>query len=313
MSSFYTSSPTVVLPPQPTPYFAQSQLQQSPTTMANAFFNHSTPSPKSLPSVAGRKRSRNDEDDQEVTLAAPVTTPPANRGEPIYGPGMTLIYPNDPRGHYNMDPTSQSGTWVENTWVENKPTTTTTTQASRPDMPSRKSQRLAPSAPGPDDIALMAESSTHRRTASTEPLIDEVTRLLGISWMRMDASEALQISAKAYTKWVRRHYPGLADVELWFENSSIPGYLGVATNKASGEKVFLLWSNDLKQAVLVTKDASELIAKLMSPQTIISSATESMFACDEPIADDCSDSGSPTATFAIPAVVPQAAAAMEID
>lgn len=281
--------------------------------MANAYFNRTTPSPKATPSVIGRKRSRDDDDDQEVNLVAPVQTPPIDRGEPIYGPGMTLTYPNDLRGHYNMDAGSQSGTWVENTWVDHpKQADAVAVPVSRPEMPSRKSQRLAPSAPTSEDIVAPSES-THRRTASAEPLIDEVTRLLGISWMRMDASEALQISQKAYTKWIRRHYPGLADVELWFENSSIPGYLGVATNKATNMKVFLLWSNDLKQAVLVTRDPNELIAKLMSPQTIISSATESMFACDEPVADNASESGSPTTSFAIPAVVPQTSAAMEVD
>ncbi|KAI5235557.1 hypothetical protein E4T43_09186 [Aureobasidium subglaciale] len=305
MSSFYASSPTVVLPAPSSQYFPHSQIHQPPTTMANSpFFKQTTVPTQPLPSAAGRKRSRDDDDDEEVTLAAPLPSPPINRGEPIYGPGMTL---NNQYGQ------SSIGTWVENTWVEAPQVAPVTTQASRPAMPSRKSQRLAPSGPESNDIPSIAETSAHRRTASVEPLIDEVTRLLGISWMRLDASEALQISAKAYTRWVRRHYPGLADVELWFENSSIPGYLGVATNKASGQKVFLLWSNDLKQAVLVTRDPNELVSKLMSPQTIIASATESMFASDEPVADDSSDKGSPSPTFAIPSVVPQAAAAMDVD
>ncbi|KAH0367736.1 hypothetical protein KCU65_g4444, partial [Aureobasidium melanogenum] len=306
MSSFYASSPTVVLPAPSAQYFPHSQIHKTPTTMGNnTFFKQAAPPTQSLPSAAGRKRSRDDDDDEEVALAAPVTTPPTNPEEPVYGPGMTLL--NNPYGQ------SSTGSWVENTWVETPQVSPVATQSSRPAMPSRKSQRLAPSGPESNDIALTIEASAHRRTASVEPLIDEVTRLLGISWMRLDASEALQISAKAYTRWVRRHYPGLADIELWFENSSIPGYLGVATNKASGQKVFLLWSNDLKQAVLVTKNPNELVSKLMSPQTIISSATESMFASDEPIADDSSDKGSPSPTFAIPSVAPQASAAMDID
>jgi hypothetical protein len=274
--------------------------------MTNPFFaKNTTPPTQSLPSAAGRKRSRDDDDDEEVTLAAPLSSSPTTPGEPTYGPGMTLL--NKPHGQ------SSTGTWVENTWVETPQVAPVAFQASRPAMPSRKSQRRAPSGPESNDTALTIEASAHRRTASVEPLIDEVTRLLGISWMRLDASEALQISAKAYTRWVRRHYPGLADIELWFENSSISGYLGVATNKSSGQKVYLLWSNDLKQAVLVTRDPNELVSKLMSPQTIVSSATESMFASDEPIADDSSDKGSPSPTFAIPSVVPQACAAMDID
>ncbi|THX52768.1 hypothetical protein D6C83_02141 [Aureobasidium pullulans] len=304
MTSFYASSPTVVLPAPSSQYFPHSQTYQPPTSIPNAFFKQTTLPTPSTSSTAGRKRSRDDDDDEEVNLVAPLPSPPMNRGEPIYGPGMTLN---------NLHGQSSTGTWVENTWVETPQIDPIATQASRPTMPSRKSQRRAPSGPDSDEIALMTEPSAHRRTASVEPLIDEVTRLLGISWMRLDASEALQISAKAYTRWVCRHYPGLADIELWFENSSIPGYLGVATNRASGQKVFLLWSNDLKQAVLVTRDPTELISKLMSPQTIISSATESMFATDEPVADDSSDKGSPSPTFAIPSIVPQAAAAMDVD
>jgi len=274
--------------------------------MTNPFFaKQTTPSTQSLPSAAGRKRSRDDDDDEEVTLAAPLSSSPTTPGEPTYGPGMTLL--NKPHGQ------SSTGTWVENTWVEAPQVAPVATQVSRPAMPSRKSQRRGPSGPESNDVTLNIEESAHRRTASVEPLIDEVTRLLGISWMRLDASEALKISAKAYTRWVRRHYPGLADVELWFENSSISGYLGAATNRASGQKVFLLWSNDLKQAVLVTRDPNELVSKLMSPQTLVSSATESMFASDEPIADDSSDKGSPSPAFAIPSVVPQASAAMDID
>jgi hypothetical protein len=305
-SSFYASSPTVVLPTPSAQYFPHSQIHQQPPAMSNPFFaKQTTPPTQSLPSAAGRKRSRDDDDDEEVTLAAPLSSSPTTSGEPTYGPGMTLL--NKPHGQ------SSTGTWVENTWVETPQVDLAAIQASRPAMPSRKSQRRAPSGPESNDIALNIEASAHRRTASVEPLIDEVTRLLGISWMRLDASEALQISAKAYTRWVRRHYPGLADIELWFENSSISGYLGVATNKSSGQKVYLLWSNDLKQAVLVTRDPNELVSKLMSPQTLVSSATESMFASDEPIADDSSDKGSPSPTFAIPSVVPQACAAMDID
>lgn len=284
--------------PQPDQYFHPSHyhsvIPQSPNAFPNGANIRSTPS-NSLPptpsadSIAGRKRSRSDiyspEDEHEdVSGPAPVEVSPVYRGEPVYGPGMTLVYPNDHSGHYAVDASSQSGTWLE----ERADSVVAKTQ--RPIMASRKSQRMAPSS-SRSDIPILRQEDSTQRTATAEPLIDEVTRLLGISWIRMDGSEALQISQKAYTRWITRHYPGLADVELWFENASIPGYLGVASNKTSSAREFFLWSNDLKQAVLVTRNPAELVAKLSQPQSIISSAALSMFANTEAIPETCSVSG----------------------
>ncbi|GAB7349412.1 hypothetical protein MBLNU459_g8529t1 [Dothideomycetes sp. NU459] len=312
MSSFYTSSPTVVLPMQqalPDQYFHdchyRSAIQQSPSGLPNGSFNTSL-APNSLPptpsagAIAGRKRSRGDnfspEDDQEGNATAPVKPVPVNRGDPVYGPGMTLIYPNDPSGHYNRDPSTEPGTWLEQRAEE---AVNAVKDDRRPIMPSRKSQRLGAAATAVDNITPLAQTDCAKRSNTAEPFIDEVTRLLGISWMRMDGSEGIQVRRKAYTRLIERHYPGLANVELWFENTSIQGYLGTALNKATGLQEFLLWSDDLKQAVLVTREPSELILKLGQPQTLVSSATESMFASSEAAVEEPIVNGTAPSPFTL--------------
>ncbi|KAK8217563.1 hypothetical protein M8818_001321 [Zalaria obscura] len=281
-SSFYASSPTVVLPPQQVPdqYFSNSHYRtDSSMTTPSGQFNNMTMSslPPTPGSIAGRKRTRGDEHSPEEdnaedgSISGPPSSPPKSRGEPIYGPGMTLIYPNDP-GYYTMDAGSQSGTWVE----ERPPTLSSS--PTRPIAVSRKSQRLDSRAPGLDDIARATQQFAPSRDASVpDPLIDEATRLLGISWVRMDGSEASRISQRAYTRWIQRHYPVLTHVELWFENNAIPGYLVCATNTNTGIKEYWLLSNDLHQAVLVTRNPEELVAKLSQPHRL-QMASEMMFA-----------------------------------
>lgn len=144
--NYYASSPTVVLQPQqPQGFFSPHQRAHSPSTMGK--FRPKFPTPPSLNylaaasnATAGRKRSIADVDEPEenqptgsVTIPAPVKS----RGEPIYGPGMTLIYPDDPG--YSIAAESQSGTWCEEK-IE-----TEEKAAARPIAVSRKSQRVSPS------------------------------------------------------------------------------------------------------------------------------------------------------------------------
>ncbi|KAJ9620162.1 hypothetical protein H2203_007927 [Taxawa tesnikishii (nom. ined.)] len=274
-SSFYTSSPTILLPPQQTPdqYFHPAHYQQATATNATpseAFNNLKMSSLPPTPSgIAGRKRSRGDiygpgEEHHEDGSMVMSSKPPKPRGEPVYGPGMTLIYPNDPGYSYYAEG-SQSGTWVDEKLDQPK------SSPQRPMAVSRKSQRLDRSAPGLDDIARANQQFVRTNTAD-EPLIDEATRMLGISWIRMDATESSKISQRAYTKWIQRHYPILTHVDLWFENNAIPGYLASATNTNTGIKEYYLFSHDLHQAVLITRKPEELIASLSQPQLLLQQA-----------------------------------------
>lgn len=251
----------------PNQYFASSHYNDQhingnvppPSLAANPFAPTPNASIPNTPgSVAGRKRSRGDED--EIELDGSLPTPAsesgnAPRGEPIMGPGMTFIYPGDPS--YPMSAETQTGTWAD----EKMARPFAVDQLRRPSVASRKSQRMDATGAGADNLAQLV-LPPNMREATTEPLIDEVTRKLGISWTRMDVSEARQINQAAYAKFIANHYSSLKDVKVWFENAALPGYLVQAANVYSGETEFYLFSNDLTEARLVTRDTDQLIPRL---------------------------------------------------
>lgn len=264
-NGFFASSPSVVIPPTQLEYFTNDHNNAPATSnpLLNGFNDSLTPS-GSLPvtpgSMAGRKRSRGDmhEPDEEEYVeddgshVTPATEYPVlQRSEPILGPGMTLIHPDDPG--YPARPESQSGTWVDER--------SQATEQQRPAMSTRKSQRMGSRTVAADDLAQLLLPH-EMRDVTAEPLIDEATRTLGISWTRMDASEALLISQAAYSKWIQNHYPALQDVAVWFENSAIPGYLVAARNAYNSRVEYYIFSHDLMEARLVTSDAAQLIPRL---------------------------------------------------
>lgn len=285
-SNSFFQSPTVVLPPAQDQYFISNHYVDqsgpnhppingiSPNGLSNSnpftangnLLNGPVPTGPAPGAIAGRKRSRADvfsaeEDEDERLDDGSVATPTSEelrkpRGKPVYGEGMTVIYPEDPG--YAMAAASQSGTWVEEK-AERQPFDLA--HMKRPSVTSRKSLRMDTNASGPDDLAQLVLPPSIREVCS-EPLIDEATRVLGISWTRMDSNEALQISQKAYSKWIQNHYPALKEVSIWFENSAIPGYLVTATNAYNGQKEWYIFSHDLTEARLVTNEPSGLVPRL---------------------------------------------------
>ena len=270
-NGFFASSPDVALPlSQPDQYFASSHYTngngtaQTPNSFGNAFTPNGSipPTPGSL---AGRKRSRGDvhapEEEDEGFEDGSVDTPITEvlvkpRGKPIYRPGMTLIYPEDPG--YDAAAESQSGTSVDENTQRNH---FQLGHIKRPSISSRKSQRMGDASCGLDNLAQLV-LPPQMREATTEPLIDEATRVLGISWTRMDSSEVLQIGQAAYAKWIQNHYPSLQNVTVWFENSAIPGYLVAAQNAYKNQLEYYIFSNDLTEARLVTSDPAQLMPRL---------------------------------------------------
>lgn len=263
----YASSPTIVLQQNPADQYFSSNHYANGTTsgvMPNGTSNAFTPTdsiPPTPGSLAGRKRSRGDihatdeaEEEQLDDGSVPTQTEGAivkPRGKPVYGPGMTLVYPEDP-GYAAIAAESQSGTWLEERAERNQ---FQLGHAMRPSISSRKSQRRDGGAAGADDLAQLV-LPPQIREATTEPLIDEATRVLGISWTRMDSTEALRINQAAYSKWIQNHYPNLKNVVVWFENSAIPGYL------VESGGTFYIFSHDLTEARLITSDQTQLIPRL---------------------------------------------------
>ncbi|KAK1091778.1 hypothetical protein LTR48_005625, partial [Friedmanniomyces endolithicus] len=225
-------------PNQPGQYFNSSHyagppgIAQTPNGTANGSI---PPTPGSL---AGRKRSRGDihaEDEEDDMLEdGSITTPVTD------------------------------GTMAQSfTWGEGQPARRPFElgHIKRPSVSSRKSMRGNASISGPDDLAHLL-LPPQIREATAEPLIDEATRALGFSWTRMDSTEALQINKAAYSKWIQNFYPGLKDVEVWFENSALPGYLVEARNAYSGQQAYYVFSHDLTEARLVTTESAQLVPRL---------------------------------------------------
>lgn len=279
-NSFFVSSPSVLQPPSaPTEYFINGHYNDVHTSnpIANGVGGLNATPTGSLPvtpgSIAGRKRSRGDalamdedehkdDDGSVLTPAAGVSAQP--QGEAVLGPGMTLIHHDRPA--YEARPESQSGTWVEERaqWNQFQLNPPQQQEEQRPAISTRKSQRVdsgAAATAGSDHLAQLV-LPPQMREVTTEPLIDEATRTLGISWTRMDSTEPLRISQAAYTKWIQNHYPALKDVAIWFENSAIPGYLVEAQNAYLNQKAYYIVSQDLTEARLVTSDPSQLIPRL---------------------------------------------------
>jgi len=278
----FGASPTNVMTcTPPDQYFANSHYAGSATNNGNGsnMFGNPfaaatlTPNASNLPtpsSLAGRKRSRGDihTDEEEMepdgSLPTPASEPdlqPAKpRGPPITGEGMNMIYPGDPS--YPASAESQSGSWLDD--AARKPFQLN--QIKRPSFSARKSQRMGASASGSDDLAQLVLPASMRE-ATAEPLIDEATRKLGISWTRMDSSEARLINQAAYARFIINHYPALREVIVWFENSALPGYLVQCLNVYKGEREFHIFSHDLVEGRLVTRNPDDLIPRLqMLPQ-----------------------------------------------
>lgn len=255
MSGIQTSTPAPTPAPLPDQYFANShyagatmdgQTSAGGMSMNTGAFGTNGSIPPTPGSLAGRKRSRGDihEDDEELAMAdGSISTP---------GPAMIAM---------------QSNGWAEE--QANRPPFNLS-HNKRPSFSSRKSQRKdASSANTIPDVSTMPTEDIAQlvlppqmREATAEPLIDEATRVLGISWTRMDSTEALQINKAAYSKWIANHYTALENVEVWFENSALPGYLAEARNIYSGQAGFYIFSEDLTEARLVTTDPKELMGRL---------------------------------------------------
>ncbi|GAB7366259.1 hypothetical protein MBLNU230_g7817t1 [Neophaeotheca triangularis] len=297
-NKFYTSSPTTMMPAAPPEqYFQNSHYAGANGTSPpkDGPLNPFTPSasiPPTPGSIVGRKRSRGDVMDPEEEDIAPdgsLPTPASmtdapQRGEPVPGPGMTLVYPGDQIQPFSAE--SQSGTWVEE---KSARAPFQLDHMKRPSIASRKSQRVDAHAAGPDDLAQLV-LPPGMREATAEPLIDEATRTLGIGWTRMDATEALKVNQAAYARWIEHHFPGLKEVCIWFEYKAMPAYLVAARNAYSGKEAFYIFSNDLTEARLVTTEPAQLLPRLkMLPALHLAAPGGCLRAEMDPITADQND------------------------
>ncbi|KAF2249823.1 hypothetical protein BU26DRAFT_518356 [Trematosphaeria pertusa] len=258
--NYYASSPTVVLPPpQPHDHFAH-QRSHSPST-----FRPKYPTPPSLNylaavsnATAGRKRSIADVDDPEENqpVGAVVTPAPAKpKPEPIYGPGMTLIYPGEPG--FIISAESQTGTWCEEkNEKEEKP------HPVRPIAVSRKSQRMDSAT----DITIPSLNDTVAQ--KTENIIDEhgntidaLIASLGVGWKNVMTNPALRDAARAYSRVIENHFD-LTEALVMLEKESLSAYLVRA--KQHGVQGYWLFSDSLQWCQLVGWSLQRTVHNLMA-------------------------------------------------
>jgi hypothetical protein len=264
--NYYASSPTVVLPPQqPQGYFSHQSAHSQPV-MGN--FRPKHPTPPSLNylaavsnATAGRKRSIADVDDPEENqpVGSIVTQLPAKpKPEPVFGPGMTLIYPGEPG--YTMAAESQSGTWYEEKIEKEEKA-----EPVRPIAVSRKSARISPSTNV--DVPSLNDMDAQK----TEELIDDngntintLISSLGVGWKNVMTNPNLRDAARAYSRVIERHFD-FTDALVMLEKESLNAYLVRA--KQHGVQGYWLFSDSLQWCQLVGWSLERTVSNLMFGST----------------------------------------------
>lgn len=242
------------------------------------------------PPKPSRKRSRDEAafDDGLAVNAPPQPQPaPTRKEEPIYGEGMVLL---NPQTGLAVSAESQTGTWYEEKSESQQATAAPISsrsialQSDGADI-SRKAQRLDTSAPGLDDIALASmhqrlngsEMADQHRTAPAtppaEPLIDDATRLLGISWQRIDTDDDMAPAVRGWTKYIDNQYAAyLHHSQMLMKSRALNAYLVAATPVSSFSPAFYLFNDDLTQGQLVASSWEACLHNLRSTPPVFEGA-----------------------------------------
>jgi hypothetical protein len=159
------------------------------------------------------------------------------------------MIPLNPRSQTAISAESQTGTWLEreaiagalmSSWPDHCP-------ISKPSVPpNHKAQRLDTTAPGTafasiqcrlqhasaeDDHrrSLNANSSISAPFAPGEPLVDDFTQLLGISWQHVSHNDNLAPAVRGWEKYINNHFSRcLQSAHILLKNRSMDAYLVTA-------------------------------------------------------------------------------------
>lgn len=176
-----------------------------------------------------------------------VPPPPSNPEEGwVYGPGMTLIKPDQ---GYSADAGTQSGTWVEQNKDNDDAKQRKIEEARRPIIRSHKSQRVdRSSSRSPLSFAARKVPLTFDGPVDTSnklPVIDNFAIQLGIGWKRISDEEHLQAAARGWARFIENHYP-ITNAHVRLESKALQSYL-VESNEG-----FFLFAENLRQGRLVS-------------------------------------------------------------
>ncbi|OXV11067.1 hypothetical protein Egran_01174 [Elaphomyces granulatus] len=221
----------------------------------------------------------------------------------LYGEGMVLL---NPRSKMAISAESQT-TWLKEAEREAVADTLISSGSDprpiskSPVPPSRKARRLDTTAPGLGDIAfasiqhrLKHASDDHRRSlnanssisapfAPGEPLVDDFTQLLGISWQRVSHNDDLAPAVRGWEKYINNHFSRcLQSAHILLKNRSMNAYLvtarpimgsvtalpedGASSSLCISSKAtcFYLFKEDLSEARLVGSTWDNCLQNLRS-------------------------------------------------
>ncbi|RDW86836.1 uncharacterized protein DSM5745_03478 [Aspergillus mulundensis] len=295
----FRDGPTMILSPPQDHAFRQfphqPMLDASPGVNSRPTFSNGFNTGVTTNNKPSRKRSRDDvaaEDAPSDSTPRIPIAPPAPVEEPIYGEGMTLL---NPRTGMALSAESQTGTWYEEEYERAVAAAkSTASQANSSSQASRKSQRLDPSAPSLDDIAssriqrqlqendtddnrriLNASPARSTPFSSGEPMVDDATRLLGISWQRITADDNdMAAAVRGWKKYIDRQFSQyLSDAEILMKNRALSAYLVSARPMIpfagpAQMPAFFLFNDDLTQGQLVASSWESCLHNLQSSPVV---------------------------------------------
>ncbi|KAI1982507.1 hypothetical protein LOZ53_005511 [Ophidiomyces ophidiicola] len=307
-------------------------------------YGPSLSSSSSTPLIANpsRKRSRaefhasEDEDSSKTTVQQPSPANAPILEAPIYGEGMTLL---NPRTGLAISAESQTGTWLEEKAGSQASLPAIASGSAQPDLPSRKSQRLDASASRWDDVTTAAiqhklQNSTHDDTfrgingltsTSTSssfnpqnPLIDDATHLLGISWQRVNSEDQdIAAAVRGWEKFINNHFSRfLENAHILLKHRGFNAYLVTAdpigndqttvfnspTNGFTShirQPYFYLFNEDLMEGQLVGKGWDACLNNLRSSPIIFEAGSEVMKAVQRTPERLFEDKGMPNGIIAM--------------
>jgi len=259
--NYFASQPVMVLPPQQQPHYFMHHPHDEigastfPTTVnqpvAKRFPTKYPPPPsmnylaQSSNGIAGRKRSRADilDDSEDATPAGPVQ-PLKPKVQPVMGPGMTLIYPDEPS--LNISPESQSGTWMEEK-IEAE--TIPAPAAERPRITARKSQRRIS----------VGEASTNANNG-----VDPIVLRLGIGWKRLSESQSTAVAGQE--TYIKKQYPYVQEPKILLQHEGL-GILvirSVPIDSRGLQHQWWIFTEDLNSCRLLCNSAEDEVFRRLS-------------------------------------------------
>jgi hypothetical protein len=234
--NYFASSP-VLIPPSPSAFSQPSQKRYTPKYPQPPSLNYLAR--VSSGAAAGRKRSRDEDHDAEPDASSRPITVPEPKPEPVMGPGMTLIYPDEPS--LNISAESQSGTWMEERAVQ-------TPSTERPRLIARKSRCRIEDLPA---LPITVQDNQ----------IDPLVRQLGIGWKRIPETQRSAIAGNE--TFIRKqfdllnphillHHEGMGVYVVQSEPPSAPGYW----------TQFWLFRDNLRSCRFLCNDEEQLMQRL---------------------------------------------------